>query len=119
MWRTGGENVGNIGKLNITDETISVTSGNVLKITSPYIRFSGLAQRYPVPEGQGYPLWIESNGNIAAKYANLPISMGGTGANTWDGARRNFNIYCGTASPDSWTLSKTVPDWTIYLKVIK
>lgn len=90
------EKGGRIADLNITKNVISTRSGSGndrIDIASKYVRFTGIAGRLDIKEGQAYPVWMESNGNISAKYRNLPISMGGTGAATWMDARSNFHIH--------------------------
>ena len=96
VWRSGGAGKGDIGELNITGNVLSNKQGtgnDRIDIAPKYVRFTGIAGRLDIKEGQAYPVWMESNGNISAKYRNLPISMGGTGAATWMDARSNLHFH--------------------------
>ena len=95
VFRSGGAGKGNIGDLNITNNVISNrpgTGNDRINISANYIRFDKLASRSAVNDPEGWPLLIEANGNVFPKHF-LAISHGGTGAEKWDIARENFNIY--------------------------
>ncbi len=120
VWRTGGESVGDIGQLNITDNIITNkdNESDGVEIIQPLIECDELnteSFRYQYkPESESNRnhilanqkmdrlLLLGENGKIkvADGLYKIPVSHGGTGGGFPEAARENINILFGSADPN-------------------
>lgn len=108
-WKSGGTDKGNIGNINITDNTIkSINDTERINFDTKYLNVENV-------RGQnGWALITNSDGD--AYKGVVSVEQGGTGAMNASMARMHLGIYSGTTLP---TLpNDNYPIGTIYLKII-
>ena len=117
VWRVGGETLGDIGDLNITDNIIKNKSVNTgVEIVNPIFNGKELdTKSYREYSGTKYNvdnilsnvnlnkvLLVDEDNNIKVtdNTYKIPISHGGTGGGTPTIARKNLNILYGEEDPN-------------------
>ena len=100
VWKEGGTDKGNIGKLNITDNTIKDINGNGITLDT---------QTFNVSSFNAGAITKQENQLVSGI---VPVAFGGTGANDKDPARKNLGINSG------FTLPTTGEPGDIFLKII-
>lgn len=100
VWKEGGIDKGNIGKLNITDNTIKDTNGNGITLDT---------QTFNISSFNAGAIIKQENKLVSGI---VPVEFGGTGANEKGSARKNLGISSGL------TLPTTGEPGDIFLKII-
>ena len=100
VWKEGGTEKGNIGKLNITDNTIKDTNGNGITLDT---------QTFNISSFNAGAIIKQENKLVSGI---VPVEFGGTGANEKGSARKNLGISSGL------TLPTTGEPGDIFLKII-
>ena len=100
VWKKGGTEKGNIGKLNITDNTIKDTNGNGITLDTQTLNVSSF----------GAGVVIKQENKLLSGI--VPVKFGGTGASEKGLARKNLGINSGL------TLPANGESGDIFLKII-
>ena len=89
VWKEGGIDKGNIGKLNITDNTIKDTNGNGIILDT---------QTFNISSFNAGAIIKQENKLVSGI---VPVEFGGTSANEKGSARKNLGISSGPTLPTS------------------
>lgn len=100
VWRVGGETLGDVGDLNITDNHITnkETAADGVKIDRPTITNTTATNELPLPDKL---LYVDENGKVYRTNDNYiaTINHGGTGGNREDMARKGLGFTYGSGNP--------------------
>ena len=100
VWRKGGETLGDVGNLNITENTISNKKGGrvvIDKLSLSNLNSGNLSRLLT--------LSADNQIEVTSNYV-MPISYGGTQANNTQTAKTNLGFYYGTSDPNVVTPKK-------------
>lgn len=123
VWHEDGSTVvgthkkGDIGTLNVTNDTISSTSDtDKISIAPKNMYFSGLSSESHT-ESNYHPIIIDDNTKQVYNATSLAVAGGGTGATNKADAKQNLGIYYGTGEPGTGN-SAFAEIGDIYFKIL-
>lgn len=115
VWRVGGAEKGNVGDLNITDDTITNHKGdNSININIRKFRLPSLIE----DKSNRIDILVRGANDTLGTRIALPIENGGTGATTKQLAKFNLGFQYGTQDPSHGFVG-TSQEGDIYFKILE